>query len=289
MHKNIYVSLTIIYFSCQFLSGCMNNFVEKQQSQQTTVINKEEKSSLEKDIKSKALQFTVKIITKNGTYTGVITSNKDNTYNVLSTNHTFNPTQTTTMEVIGADAADKEVQKKINPEQMEVITFDEVHHPILNESIKPLKDDLDLAVFQFESKSTKKYSSAKFSRNIDSNQYIYSFGYKNCDNKSTVGDTQEFNFGKVITDNSYKNKPKTGGYQLFYTNPSIQGMSGSPILDKDGNVIAIHGYADTDKSTYQSKPLELCDPLANYGYDFNGNWGIKTDTFIDLLQKMAGV
>jgi hypothetical protein len=58
-------------------------------------------------------------------------------------------------------------------------------------------------------------------------------------------------------------------------------MSGSPLLDSQGNVIGIHGSSDENRSTYQDFALEKCiSPLPE---TFSGNWGIPTNAFIKFL------
>ncbi|MEQ8970310.1 MAG: tetratricopeptide repeat-containing serine protease family protein [Coleofasciculus sp. C1-SOL-03] len=42
--------------------------------------------------------------------------------------------------------------------------------------------------------------------------------------------------------------PFDGGYELFYTNATQKGMSGSPVLDADGRVIGIHGQTEGDST-----------------------------------------
>ncbi|SKB15337.1 Tetratricopeptide repeat protein TPR_2 [Planktothrix sp. PCC 11201] len=153
---------------------------------------------------------------------GVIIAKNQNTYYVLTANHVVK-----------------------TPDEYTVITVDGEQYPIdYNQVIK--LPGVDLAIIPFT--SDKIYAVARLADyNYDSqSEYIFISGWP--DSKLPIADRRRvFATGLLISEaekNSLIKEPFTRGYDLFYTNRTQVGMSGSPILDREGRVIGIHGQSE---------------------------------------------
>jgi hypothetical protein len=105
-----------------------------------------------------------------------------------------------------------------------------------------LDDKLDIAVIIFE--SSKEYLIANLSPQISKDSLSYIYGFKNCFNEKNTVKTKEFNEGRIIEIASGSSDNRK--YKVEYSNLSILGMSGSPVLNDNGQVIAIHGKRKKD-------------------------------------------
>ena len=169
---------------------------------------------------------------------GVIIAKNGNTYTVLTANH------------VVEDAGD---------DIYEIITHDGQKYPM--ESAQTL-GKLDLALVRFT--SSKNYPLAKIgdSRTVKEGSTVYraGFGYVNA-NKSPnycfiradiTGRSQdqkgygyEFNYCFIRADITGRSQDQEGyGYKLSYNGATVMGMSGGPVLNEQGFVIAIHGMRD---------------------------------------------
>ncbi|NJK30123.1 MAG: serine protease [Acaryochloris sp. SU_5_25] len=78
----------------------------------------------------------------------------------------------------------------------------------------------------------------------------------------------------TITANA--SRPLKDGYALVYTNGTLPGMSGGPVLDGDGKLLGIHGRADTT-TTVQNQSINP-DVFIKTGF----NLGIPIHTFLRM-------
>lgn len=148
-----------------------------------------------------------------------------------------------------------------------VQTVDEKRYPIDYSKVKRIPG-VDLAILQFT--SNQNYSVAKFaSEQITEGTPVYIAGFPDpgTDIKERI---YKFTSGEI---SALYPKPLPGGYTLVYTNITLTGFSGSPVVDADGRLVGIHGQGETGDST---------------GTKTGFNMGIPIKTFLDLAPK-AGI
>jgi S1-C subfamily serine protease len=113
-------------------------------------------------------------------------------------------------------------------------------HLSLANSVRRAGKNIDLAVMKF--RSNKQYAVAKIgnSNSIKIGEPAYVAGFPRSTYVAAAG-TLNFTEGKIIGKASKANQD---GYSLFYSNTTLAGMSGGPVLDQKGELIAIHGQGD---------------------------------------------
>ena len=177
---------------------------------------------------------------------GVIIDRQGNKYFVLTNRHVVN-----------------------RPGRYEIQTPDGKRYPVYYKQEIP---GLDLAVLQFESDNS--YNTAKLGNSDEMTGAIAVYVSGWADKLPGVNErTYQFSGGQIT---SRLQNPENG-YALMFTNPTIPGTSGGPMLDEDGRLVGINGKATFDQTTqrtfsfgipinsYQSarntlKPLEESSP-----------------------------
>ncbi|MBO3460436.1 serine protease [Aetokthonos hydrillicola Thurmond2011] len=152
--------------------------------------------------------------------------------------------------------------------------------------VKPLPNNVDLAILElkFAGKTNSQDRVATLTSSVRENMPVYLFGYIPCSPSAKENQKRknQFSDGKVF---QVESKPQfddsigLGGYDLHYNNNTVQGMSGSPVFDELGRVIAIH--AKTNKQKYYN--FKDCQPLASKpNVDYGDNLGISIKIFASL-------
>ncbi|WP_341532336.1 tetratricopeptide repeat protein (plasmid) [Nostoc sp. UHCC 0302] len=198
-----------------------------------------------------AKAITVEISNPNGSGTGVIIKREGNTYTVLTAKH-----------VVEAQA------------QYEIVTPEGTHYPLNYSTVKKLPE-VDLAVMQFT--SNQSYPVAKVGNSDSSTEgaTVYVAGFPQI---SAAISTSIYNFtnGQITANAS---KPLRDGYALVYSNDTLAGMSGGPVLNDQGELIGIHGRSDTTEN------FKISDKNPNVIIKTGFNLGIPINTFLRLSAK----
>ncbi len=160
----------------------------------------------------------------------------------------------------------------------EILTPDKQRYQLNYQTVRPLNNNIDLAVLQFTSTSNYQvakivnYSTVKRQTSV----YVAGFPFKTANVRESVYDCRD---GKVI-DNSNTASADTG-YTLIYDNPTLPGMSGGAVLNQQGQVIGIHGQGEA--VVLNRDPI---DP--SIGTVLTGrNSGIPSSLFLPLLDRIG--
>jgi len=197
-----------------------------------------------------AKNVTVRISSPAGMGSGVIVQREGNTYTVATAAHVVDL-----------------------PNTYDIQTPDQQIHQITPSSINKFKT-VDLAIVQFTSQKT--YDVAKMGNTNEAPEGtpIYVAGFP----AQTLALTESiYNFteGKVTANAT---QPLADGYALVYSNSTLPGMSGGPVLDDQGRLIAIHGRADTATIQPQNQAANP-DIYIKTGF----NLGVPINTFLSSL------
>ena len=103
--------------------------------------------------------------------------------------------------------------------------------------------NLDLATFTFQSRNNYQIALIGNSTKIKEGEEVFVGGFPSR-NKNNSNRIFRFQFGNVRANAKIFIED---GYQLLYSNRTVNGMSGGPLLNKKGELIGIHGRAEIDK------------------------------------------
>ena len=197
------------------------------------------------ELEAKAKQITVRINSNsqaNGS--GVIIAQAGDTYTVLTAAHVI--------------CERKDATEKCGDWNYTILAPDGKIYPVQQSSIKS-SPGIDLAVIKFTSQ--ERYQIATLADyNTEDDQFIFTAGYPKLGNESpwrfTIGQTRSKQIATLdIQSHAQNNNSRslqysnilTRGYGLLYTNITLGGMSGGPVLDAEGRVIGIHGLAEAEE------------------------------------------
>jgi len=209
-----------------------------------------------------AQEITVKIdnVAAKTNGSGVIIAREGNVYTVLTAAHV--------------------VEEKKGGLELVITTPDGKTYPVKRENIKTSLKGADLAVLQFTSEES--YSVATFAnyRLENAGGLVFVAGFDGSNpNQLTFSVGEVFNDeeeGKLRVKDSLS---LSNGYGVVYTNLTAGGMSGGPVLDIRGNLVAIHGKADGEttinEASGESKNIYL-------GYSL----GVPIKVFLSQVEKV---
>ncbi len=142
--------------------------------------------------------------------------------------------------------------------------------------------EVDLAVVSFKSKDIFTIGTIGNSEYIDQGSPIYVAGFP-LPGKATARITLQFAGGMVSAryDESERQPEDKSGYDVAYTCVTRSGMSGGPVFDAAGRIVAIHGRGDRDNQNLEGD--ETTSPVISEKTGFN--FGIPIQTFLKLQNQ----
>lgn len=209
------------------------------------------------EVNNIAREVTVLIRGKNGHGSGFIISQSGKTYYILTAQHVV-----------------------AKSDEYAVVTPDKQAHEVESSKIKALPG-VDLAVIQFDSDKTYQAAKLANSDTLSEGKPIFISGWPKPGGTGQL--VRQFTDGRI---SGFLDKP-LHGYKVSYTNVTRKGMSGAPVVDAAGRVVAVHGMGDSeDARVLESSGLspEVADKIASLikpGF----NYGIPIKTFLTLAPQ----
>jgi tetratricopeptide (TPR) repeat protein len=196
--------------------------------------------------------ITVKIATTDGNGSGILLQKQGDVYTILTAAHVV----------------------KNGRASYTITTPDGRTYPPISNSIRRYQGDVDLAVLKFRSSATYKLAELGDSNVLKGGMDIYVAGFP----LPTAVITESIFFfreGKVTANSkqSFKN-----GYSLVYSNDTLPGMSGGPVLNTDGKVVGVHGKGDREINSSTGNPD---GPKTGF------NTAIPIARFADIAQSLG--
>ena len=231
---------------------------------------REARAILAREVGSIAKRTVVRIESTNGDFgSGVIIGRTErgnkNIYTVLTAAHVVRTLNTSYKIVTPVPLNNVGERKRI------IINLD----PQGRVKIIP---NVDLAVVSFESSHTFAVGTIGNSEYADEGSPVYVAGFPK-PGKAIKRIALQFTGGMVSSrlDESDNNpQERNNGYDLSYTNITRVGMSGGPVLDAAGRIVAIHGQGDRNN---QAPGEETSTGIAN-DEKTGFNLGIPIQTFL---------
>jgi tetratricopeptide (TPR) repeat protein/V8-like Glu-specific endopeptidase len=196
-----------------------------------------------------AQAISVKISTTNGNGSGILLQKQGDVYTILTAAHVVK-----------------------NERASYTITTPDgrTYQPIAN-SIRRYQGDVDLAVLKFRSSATYKLAELGDSNVLKGGMNIYVAGFP-APTKVITESVFVFREGKVSANSKRAFKD---GYSLLYSNNTLSGMSGGPVLNEAGQVVGIHGKGDRDQGIKTEFNAGI--PIARFA-DIASGLGVETRT-----------
>jgi tetratricopeptide (TPR) repeat protein len=221
------------------------------------------KSAVEVGRIAKAITVEIKAIGSTDIGSGILLQRQGDVYTVLTSGHVANKSAAFTIKT-----ADGQVQQAIAG------------------SIRLASNSIDLGIMKF--RSSNNYTVAKIgtSNSLEELSPIYVAGFPERTRLIEAGTLN-------ITEGKVKGKANWGnsmGYSLIYSNDTYYGMSGGPVLNSEGELVAIHGQGEREENSERKD--ERGRPIKT-----DRNLGITIERFgsvalamgIQLDQKIAAL
>jgi tetratricopeptide (TPR) repeat protein len=206
-----------------------------------------------------AQQITVKIGSRqNSNGSGAIVAKQGNTYYVLTAAHVVK-----NQDEYVAIAPDGQ-EYKIDPDRIAVMK------------------EADLAVVQFNSEKNYLVATlANYDASTYNTQWVFTSGFpgENSGNPQryfTAGEVFSKGFGSILSKDAFS---LTSGYELVYSNLSLKGMSGGPVLDRNGRVIGVNTASEAEVEITDSGQVQE----VNLGYSL----GVPIETLVKLASQVG--
>ncbi len=145
--------------------------------------------------------------------------------------------------------------------------------------------NVDLAEISFESSDTFAIGTLGNSQYADEGSPVYVAGFPQ-PGKAINRIAFQFTGGMIssrLEESDRDPKKQNNGYDLIYTSITRAGMSGGPVLDIAGRIIAIHGQGDRNSPTGQEEGNNALPGDEKTGF----NLGIPIQTFLKLQPQAS--
>ncbi|UJB68015.1 SUMF1/EgtB/PvdO family nonheme iron enzyme [Acaryochloris sp. 'Moss Beach'] len=169
-----------------------------------------------RDIRQIARRITVRIMTQGPSGSGVLIKRNDNIYTVLTAAHV--------------------IKNSNRGEEAYVETYDGETH-LLNTQLMQVDAKADIAIATFTTNNNYRVTDIGKFKDLGILDDIYVGGYPLADQAISVS-TMTLTRGEVASIGEFED-----GYGFSYTAVTKAGMSGGPVLDREGRLIGIHGRA----------------------------------------------
>jgi tetratricopeptide (TPR) repeat protein len=220
------------------------------------------------DVADKAKQLTVQIVSNSGEKgSGVMIAKQDNRYTVLTANHVVCqaphsavPCPARTYQVVAPDG------------NQIIVDPDTIQRQV----------GVDLAILEFESAGNYEIATlGTYAPKQEDEVFVAGFsqqrgwqlnpGYVFERNQGTL-EVSFYRLGETGQSLSQTQVSFSDGYELVYTSLTERGMSGGPVMDRQGNVIGLHGLAEGESLSSQEQ--------VQLGYSL----GIPSSTIVSALK-----
>lgn len=163
-----------------------------------------------------------------------------------------------------------------SPSNFKVMTVDDKKHPMIQGSIQKFPN-VDLALIQFT--SAEIYSVAKIGDSAQSLSGTASFVAGFPETTEVRSEPSYYFTSGEIAANA--NKPLKDGYAIAYSNPTLIGMSGGPVLNEKAELIGIHGRGEQTPVPQNAK---IRDDIYVLKTEFN--YAVPINTFLRLVPQV---
>jgi tetratricopeptide (TPR) repeat protein len=186
------------------------------------------KSAVEVGRIAKAITVEIKAIGSTDIGSGILLQRQGDVYTVLTSGHVANKSAAFTLKT-----ADGQV------------------HQAIAGSIRLAGNNIDLGVMKFRSNNNYTLAKIGTSNPLEELSSIYVAGFPE---RTYAVDSGTINItkGEVI---GKANQGDSLGYSLIYSNTTFRGMSGGPVLNEAGELVAIHGKGDRDGKKGEGEKL----------------------------------
>jgi tetratricopeptide (TPR) repeat protein len=235
------------------------------------------KSPAEIERIAKSVSVEIQVIGKNRVGSGVILGKSSQNEHRLGDLYTM---VTNRHVVCGSRLCNLPTQ-----ENYQLGTADGQKHQVSVKNVKLVGQDLDLAIIQFHSRRTYQVAQVTEPDSLKRNDNVYTAGFPK-------GQGWLFGSGTAQAVVNRRLRVDNGGYTVVYDAETLPGMSGGGAFDRNGHLVAIHGYGDrlteNGLTAQVNKDLSDLDLTESFiGMKIGINRGIPVRWVVKSLGKMG--